>query len=144
MFACMYYAAMRPSEVIGPRETDCLLPTKGRGPLTLAKTRPESNRKWTDTGDIHEERGLKHRAEDDVRVVPIPAVLVRILRARIRAYGVGRGGRIFNSERGKPVSSTAYTEVWKQARIWPSPPSRSVLLSPLARTISGTPQSHCG
>ena len=111
MFACMYYAAMRPAEVIGLREGDCYLPARGWGRLTLAKSRPESNRKWTDTADAHEERGLKHRAETEVRVVPIPPVLVAILREHIATYGVGEGGRIFNSERGKPVASTAYTEV---------------------------------
>jgi integrase len=116
MFACMYYAAMRPSEVIGLRKTDCKLPAKGWGTITLSKSRPEVNTKWSDTGDAHEERGLKHRAEDDVRPVPIPPVLVKILRAHIDNYGVTLDGRLFRSERGKPVASTAYTEVWQKAR----------------------------
>jgi integrase len=116
MFACMYYAAMRPSEVIGLRKSDCKLPDTGWGTVTLAKSRPEVNTKWTDTGDAHEERGLKHRAEDDVRPVPIPPVLVRILREHIRGFGVAPDGRLFRSERDKPVASTAYTEVWQEAR----------------------------
>lgn len=130
MFACMYYAAMRPSEVIGLRESDCWLPKQGWGRLTLAKSRTESSKKWTDTGDAHEEHGLKHRAEDDVRPIPIPPVLVKILREHIRTYGVGEDGRIFNSERGKPVSSTAYSEVWKEARILALTPEQ--VASPLA------------
>jgi integrase len=130
MFACMYYAAMRPGEVVALREGDCHLPAKGWGRLTLAKSRPESNRKWTDSHDAHEERGLKHRAETEVRVVPIPPVLVAILREHIKTYGVGENGRIFNSERGKPVASTAYTEVWQDARNLTLTPTQ--VASPLA------------
>jgi integrase len=133
MFACMYYAAMRPSEAIGLRKGDCKLPAEGWGTVTLAKSRPEVNTKWTDTGDAHEERGLKHRAEDDVRPVPIPPVLVKILRAHIDTYGVAPDGRLFRSERGKPVASTAYTEVWQEAR--------QVALSPeqIASPMAGRP-----
>jgi integrase len=129
-FACMYYAAMRPAEVIGLRSQDCWLPPAGWGKITLAKSRPEVNRKWTDSGDAHEERGLKHRATDDVRPVPIPPILVKILRAHIEEHGVGRDGRIFRSERGKPVASTAYTEVWQDARLLAFTPEQAA--SPLA------------
>jgi integrase len=129
-FACMYYAAMRPAEVIGLRNQDCWLPPAGWGRITLAKSRPEVNRKWTDSGDAHEERGLKHRASDDVRPVPIPPILVKILRGHIKEYGVGEDGRIFRSERGKPVASTAYTEVWQDARLLAFAPEQAA--SPLA------------
>jgi integrase len=129
-FACMYYAAMRPAEVIGLRSQDCWLPPAGWGKITLAKSRPEVNRKWTDSGDAHEERGLKHRATDDVRPVPIPPVLVKILRTHIKEHGVGPDGRIFRSERGKPVASTAYTEVWQDARLLAFTPEQAA--SPIA------------
>jgi integrase len=129
-FACMYYAAMRPAEVTGLRSQDCRLPPAGWGKITLAKSRPEVNRKWTDSGDAHEERGLKHRATDDVRPVPIPPVLVKILREHIKEHGVGLDGRIFRSERGKPVASTAYTEVWHDARLLALTPEQAA--SPLA------------
>jgi integrase len=130
MFACMYYAAMRPSEAIGLRASDCKLPTKGWGTVTLARSRPEANLRWTDTGDAHEERGLKHRAEDDVRPVPIPPVLVRILREHIQAFGTTADGRLFRSERDKPVASTSYTEVWKEARLLALTPEQ--VASPMA------------
>jgi hypothetical protein len=129
-FACMYYAAMRPAEVIGLRNQDCWLPSTGWGRITLAKSRPEVNRKWTDSGDAHEERGLKHRANDDVRPVPIPPILVKILREHIKEHGVGDDGRIFRSERGKPIASTAYTEVWQEARKLAFTPEQAA--SPLA------------
>jgi integrase len=129
-FACMYYAAMRPAEVIALRRKDCTLPPAGWGSITLAKSRPEVNRKWTDSGDAHEERGLKHRSTRDVRIVPIPPVLVAILRAHVKEYGTGPDGLIFRSERGKPVASTAYTDVWKEARRLAFPPDQ--VESPLA------------
>jgi hypothetical protein len=34
------------------------------GRLTLEKNRPQSGKRWTDSGQAHDERGLKHRAED--------------------------------------------------------------------------------
>lgn len=83
LFACMYYAALRPAEAVGLRLQDCHLPTSGWGRLTIDVSRPEVNTQWTDTGDAHEERGLKHRGRHDVRPVPIPPELVKILRDHI-------------------------------------------------------------
>jgi integrase len=116
MFACMYYAAMRPAEAIALKKADCDLPETGWGTITLAKSRPEVGTRWTDTSETHPERQLKHRAEADVRPIPIPPVLVEILRAHLTEYGTAADGRLFQTERGGPVGSTAYTEVWQQAR----------------------------
>jgi integrase len=66
-FACLYFAGLRPAEAVGLREQDCHLPAPGWGELTLEKSRPETNRRWTDSGSTHEERGLKHRADADTR-----------------------------------------------------------------------------
>ncbi|MEV5893179.1 site-specific integrase [Nonomuraea fuscirosea] len=88
MFACMYFAALRPGEAVSLREQDCYLPADGWGRLTLDGSRPEVNRRWTDTGDAHELQGLKHRGEDDVRRIPIPPELVKILRQHIEEFGV--------------------------------------------------------
>jgi integrase len=131
MFACMYYAAMRPAEVVALRKADCVLPAAGWGTITLARSRPEVNVQWSDTGATHEERSLKHRAATDVRVVPIPPVLVAILAAYIARFGVAADGRLFRTERGKPVGSTAYTEVWQQARALALTPEQ--VASPLAK-----------
>ncbi|MBB5139871.1 integrase [Thermocatellispora tengchongensis] len=131
MFACMYFAALRPGEAVSLRKQDCHLPAQGWGRLTLDVSRPEVNRKWTDTGDAHEQRGLKHRGEDDVRVVPIPPELVKILRQHIEEFGVAPDGRLFRSERGGVVASTAYTEVWQEARTLALSPAQ--VASPLAR-----------
>ncbi|WP_433250455.1 tyrosine-type recombinase/integrase [Streptosporangium sp. CA-135522] len=131
LFACMYYAALRPAEAVGLRLQDCHLPLKGWGRLTVDVSRPEVNTQWTDSGDAHEERGLKHRGRADVRPVPIPPELVKILRRHIAEYGTGGDGRIFRSERGGVIASTAYTEVWQDARVLALTPAQ--VASPLAR-----------
>ncbi|WP_174552413.1 tyrosine-type recombinase/integrase [Microtetraspora niveoalba] len=131
LFACMYYAALRPGEAVALRKDDCHLPASGWGRLLVDVSRPEVNTQWTDTGDAHEERGLKHRGRDDVRPVPIPPSLVKILRQHIAEFGVGSDGRIFRSERGGVVASTAYTEVWQEARKLAFTPAQ--VASPLAR-----------
>ncbi|MER7364781.1 hypothetical protein [Nonomuraea wenchangensis] len=94
-------------------------------------SRPEVNIQWTDTGEAHEERGLKHRGRQDVRPVPIPPELVKILREHIAEYGTAKDGRIFGSERGGVVASTAYNEVWQAARLLAFTPAQ--VASPLAK-----------
>ena len=131
MYACMYYGGLRPSEAIALRNVDCHLPLYGWGRLTLAASRPEVNTRWTDTGSAHEERGLKHRAHRDVRPVPIPPVLVSILGEHLAEFGSAPDGRLFRSERGGVVASTAYGDVWAQARTLAFTPQQ--VASPLAR-----------
>jgi integrase len=129
-YACMYYAALRPAEVVGLRRQDCHLPKAGWGRLTLEKSRPEVNRRWTDSHSAHDERGLKHRAADETRRVPIPPELVAILRAHTDTFGVAPDGRIFSSDRGHPVASTAISDVWAEARTLALTPEQ--VASPLA------------
>ena len=61
----MYFAALRPGEVKALRRDGCYLPASGGGRLTLSRSRPQSNRRWTDSGEGFDDQGLKHRAEDD-------------------------------------------------------------------------------
>jgi integrase len=129
-YACMYFAALRPAEAVALRVQDCYLPVTGWGRLTLEKSRPEVNRRWTDTGSAHDERGLKHRPATETRQVPIPAELVAILRQHIDTFGVAPDGRIFSSDRGHPVASTAISDVWAEARTLALTPAQ--IVSPLA------------
>jgi integrase len=130
LYACMYFAALRPGEAVGLRRQDCYLPASGWGRLTLEKSRPEVNRRWTDTGSAHGERGLKHRAAEEIRRVPVPPELVAILRTHIATFGTAPDGRVFASDRGQPVASTAISDVWAEARNLALTPAQ--VASPLA------------
>ncbi|MFE0463047.1 tyrosine-type recombinase/integrase [Kitasatospora sp. NPDC058965] len=115
-FACMYYAGMRPAEVMDLRKRDCTLPESGWGLLLLAGSSPRAGSIWTDDGKSHEERGLKRRARKTTRDVPIPPVLVALLRAHLATYGVGTGGRLFRASEGGVVLTKDYAAVWKAVR----------------------------
>ncbi|MEV4757306.1 site-specific integrase [Micromonospora sp. NPDC049559] len=129
-YACLYFAALRPSEALGLRERDCHLPASGWGLLTVEKSRPSAGKRYTDSGEVHDERGLKHRGESEAREVPIPPELVAILREHIERFGVGADGRLFRSTRGGVVASSTYSRVWEEARMLSLPPER--VASPLA------------
>ncbi len=130
LFACMYFAALRPSEAVALRLQDCHLPARGWGRLTLEKSRPEVNRRWADTATAHGERGLKHRPATETRSVPIPPELVAILRHHLGTFGTASDGRLFSSARGHVVASTAISDVWAAARIYGLTPAQ--VASPLA------------
>ncbi|MFF4407240.1 tyrosine-type recombinase/integrase [Streptomyces sp. NPDC001404] len=115
-FGCMYYAAMRPAEVIRLQQANCYLPEKGWGLLTLRRGIVLAGREWTDDGAAHEEHSLKKRAAKETRPVPIPPEFVTTLRAHINQYGTAPDGRLFRSERGLYVQAAAYNKTWKRAR----------------------------
>ncbi|MGP3979411.1 site-specific integrase [Streptomyces sp. 8N114] len=115
-FGCLYYAAMRPAEISQLKAKDCRLPKKGWGTLTLDSSSPEVSTGWTDAGKPYDERGLKRRARKTTRPVPIPPVLVTLLRTHLDTYGTADDGRLFRAARGGRVRSTEYCEVWHKAR----------------------------
>lgn len=122
-FGCLYYAAMRPAEAAALCERDVRLPPDTAesaevwGELILAESRPEVASGWTDTGTPYEVRGLKRRARKATRPVPIPPVLVRMLRHHLATYGTAPDGRLFPAVNGGRLRSTEYTEVWQAARV---------------------------
>jgi integrase len=130
MFACMYYAGLRPAEASGLRARNCVLPEVGWGLITVAKTRPQANKRFTDSGETHDERGLKHREDDEDRPVPIPPELVAILREHIEAHKIRPGDRLFVTRSGTTFSAAAYAGVWRQARTYGLTPDQ--VTSPLA------------
>jgi integrase len=119
-FGCLYFAAMRPSEAAALGKAACVLPDEqdegAWGELVLAESRPEVGSGWTDDGQPYEKRGLKRRARKATRSVPIPPVLVRMLRDHMRVHGTAPDGRLFRAVGGGRVRSTEYTEVWQAAR----------------------------
>lgn len=119
-FGCLYYAAMRPSEAAALTSKACVLPDEADegawGELVLSESRPEVGSGWTDDGQSYERRGLKRRARKATRSVPIPPVLVRMLREHKKTHGLAPDGRLFRAAGGGRVRSTEYTEVWQLAR----------------------------
>ncbi|MCX4511898.1 hypothetical protein OHA27_16635 [Streptomyces sp. NBC_01619] len=116
-FGCLYYAAMRPSEIAALRAADCALPETGWGELVLAGSRPEVGSGWTNDGQSYEQRGLKRRARKATRSVPIPPVLTAMLREHKEKYGVAEDGRLFRAAMGGRVRSTEYCDLWDSARL---------------------------
>ncbi|WP_030572032.1 tyrosine-type recombinase/integrase [Streptomyces aureocirculatus] len=115
-FGCMYYAAMRPAEVIHLRLEQCHLPKTGWGMLNLSGGVVTAGRDWTDDGAVHEVHSLKRRAATATRPVPIPPQFVRILRAHIERFGVAPDGRLFRNQAGNYVDAAAYGTTWARAR----------------------------
>jgi integrase len=131
LFACMYFAGLRPAEAVGLAEGDLTLPEQGWGTVLLHRTRPSVGKQWTDSGESHDDRGLKNRPSEDVRRVPIPPSLVVMLREHLDTFGTAADGRLFYSERGGVVASSTYSRAWQEARLLALPPA--VAASPLAR-----------
>lgn len=112
-------------------QDDNHLPVTGWGRLVLTRSLPETGSRWTDSGSTHEQRGLKFRPAAEVRTVPIPPVLVEILWEHIAEFWTAADGRIFQTERGGIVGSTAYGDVWAATRALAFTPEQ--VASPLAR-----------
>ena len=115
-FGCLYYAALRPEEAVALRRDDLILPARGRGTIILAAACPRTGSAWTSTGTPFEPRGLKHRPEGAIRVVPIPPVLVCMLREHLHAFGTAPDGRLFRGARGGMLSESVYGRAWHAAR----------------------------
>jgi integrase len=115
-FGCIYYAALRPSEAVVLREDDCHLPARGWGWLDVSTSAARAGRGWTDDGTSRQARGLKHRAQNETRAVPVPPALVRLLQAHLDEYGTTPDGRLFRAARGGLLQDSAYTSIWRAAR----------------------------
>ncbi|MDT0267637.1 hypothetical protein RM844_15220 [Streptomyces sp. DSM 44915] len=115
-FGCLYHAALRPAEAIHLTRRQCQLPAQGWGRLTLRGGVVRAGRSWTDDGRAHEVRGLEARAPEDTRPVPVPPVLVRMLRRHVDAFGTAPDGRLFRTGREGVLQESGYGEVWARAR----------------------------
>jgi integrase len=76
-FGCIYYAAMRPSEVLALRESDLALPAgSGWGKVLLHAGDPEVSGHWSDEG-VRKPKTRKQRAKEAVAGSPAPHSLLR-------------------------------------------------------------------
>ncbi|MBT2232322.1 tyrosine-type recombinase/integrase [Nonomuraea sp. NEAU-A123] len=126
LFACIYYAALRPEEAADLRLRNCTLPETGWGLIVLEKARPQATKRWTNSGETHESRSLKHRADKETPEIPIPPVLVAMLREHIAEFGAAKDGRIFSTGTGGSYSSSAHSYVWQEARKLALAPEQAV------------------
>ena len=126
-FGCIYYAALRPSEVRNVRVQDLHLPESGWGEVTLRGSYQDTGKAWTDDGELGEERGLKHRVRTAVRPVPLAPPLVQLLRRHLEEFEtgpdgwlfvnrVGRGGHPLPASLSRPVPLSAVGRELKAAR----------------------------
>ena len=97
------------------READLHLPKKGWGSIVLAASASRAGTAWTDHGTARQERGLKHRADNETRTIPIPPEPVRLPRAHIRRCGTTSDGRIFQTARRGILQGSGCNEVWTEA-----------------------------
>lgn len=116
-FGAMYYAALRPEEAVDLRREHLLsLPDEGWGEVQLTNAEPRAGSRWTNNGKPRERRELKHRAQGDIRAVPIHPELVRLLRDHLEQFGTGSDGRVFLGPRGGLMTDRAYLKVFHEAR----------------------------
>ncbi|MEU3597970.1 site-specific integrase [Streptomyces sp. NPDC006798] len=115
-FATLCYAGLRPEEAVALRVSDATLPEEGWGEFIVHEAQPEVGSGWTDTGEVHEERDLKGRAEGDTRTVPIHPDLVALLRGIIQLYKLKPTSLLFPGEGGDLLAGSVFRRVWKKAR----------------------------
>ncbi len=157
-FAVVYYAALRPEEAVNLRRDNITLPLLARnattgeweepadnwGELRFCSAAPEVGAEWTDGGTRREQRHLKSRPAGEWRRVPVPPPLTRLLRAHLKTFGTGPGGRVFSGVHGDELASITYRRVWDKARRGTMTPGEYASRWPSASTTSGTLASRHG
>lgn len=126
-FGCMYFAALRPEEVVALNKRHLALPEPtwneqkqeyefGWGEFHLDEAEPHFGARWTDTGKPRDKRQLKSRSVGEGRTVPCPPELTALIWWHIKKYGYGEDGRVFFGEQGGEIPMITYTRVWRAAR----------------------------
>ncbi|MEN8650376.1 site-specific integrase [Streptomyces sp. 21So2-11] len=136
-FATIYYAGPRPEEAVALRVQDVYLPGEGDadqwGELLLHSAQPEVGKQWTDAGGVHEKRGLKGRAVEDTRPVPLRPALTKILREHVAAAGLKPDDLLFPGEKGEMLAGSVIRRAWRTARLKCLAPHEYA--SPLGRRV---------
>ncbi|MBB4715139.1 integrase [Streptomyces luteogriseus] len=136
-FATLYYCGPRPEEAVVMRVEDVALPQPDAADqwceLLFHPATPEVGKQWTDTGEIHEQRDLKGRAEGETRTVPGHPALTRILRQHIEAEQLKPGDLMFQGESGGILAGSVIRRAWRNARKAVLPPH--VFESPTGRHV---------
>jgi len=116
-FGVMYYCGLRPEEAVMLHAADLHLSAgDGWGELHVSATAPDAGGRWTDSGAGRDRRGLKHRGEGEIRVVPVPPPQVRLFRAHLEDFGTSADGYLFRGVGGGPLATITYRRAWDRAR----------------------------
>ena len=129
-FGVLYYGGLRPEEAVGLCRQDVELPAlaweENRshwrepddpwGELHLRTTRPDAGARRTDDGAGRDRRGLKHRAEGEIRRVPCPPPLTRLLRDHLSMVVGATADPLFRGVQGRPLATITYRRAWERAR----------------------------
>ncbi|GGN07673.1 site-specific integrase [Terrabacter tumescens] len=113
--ACVFYAGLRPSEAASLQLGHCELPETGWGRLRLRKSAAAAGTAWTDSGAVRDDRGLKRRQAGAERPVPIPPVLVQMLREFAQSRRIS-SGLLFTTGQGSMLSESEVGEFWRAGR----------------------------
>lgn len=132
-FGLLYYCALRPAEAAGLTKNALQLPDAADewGQIFLNGSAPTTGAAWSDNGSRRDHRSLKHRAREEIRIVPCPPPMVELLRAHLDQFGARPDGRLFAGARGGDLSESLYGRVWQMARETALTPSEAA--SPLAQ-----------
>jgi len=127
-FGCMYYAGLRPEEVLHLSDDEYERPKKKGefGWFHLTGATVAVGKRWSNDDEVMEDRGLKHRAATTTRSVPVAPPLAAMLDRHIAKYPPAGNGRLFVTRRGpggryvptlgQPIPNNAYTTAWRLAR----------------------------
>ena len=114
--ALHWLAGLRPSEIAHLTVADLTLPKTGWGAVRLTGATVNSGRNWTDDHATVQRKGLKARAVNHVRVVPIPQELVKTLRRHIDTFNLSGKDRLVTASRGGPLNYSSAGDAWKKVR----------------------------
>ena len=148
-FATIYFAGLRPEEVIELGKPNITLPrhswnvetqrwedvpgSDGWGEFEISDAAPDVGGDWTDDGEQRDHRQLKHCPVGDTRTVPIHPELAKILRTRIETFGTSADGKLFTGIRGGELASVVCRWAWNAVR--DTALTKEQQASPLAKRI---------
>lgn len=129
LIAVLALAGLRPSEARALHVEDFTLPPRGWGTLTFGTRTTTPGRLFTDDGEPDEHGSLKWRDTDELRDVPIPPMLVAIVRRHIRDFDLRDEDYLVCDEDGNQLDTTAITDVWHRVReaVFADPGAKKVL-----------------
>jgi len=121
LYALVGLAGLRPSEAAGLMIDDVKLPLEGWGLARVSGATTSPGSRYTDDGEVREDKGLKHRPESATRPVPLPPVVVDRLRSHIERWPHD-DGRVLRNGNGRPVTADNWGPAWDRIRtkLWPA------------------------